>query len=190
MSYILLGLVLQATWGLRTNGLGPCTASACSPRWSIDRPGSCATGDHALVHMLHKLRTDRVIHVYRGLPGWLAGGWGDPLPPELCGLRNGNPGRPASAAAGFDSSRHGPPSRASQLTPLAIPKPPEIQPPPGWQHHYNITSLIIINRRLKSADPAHYSTIGLNIWPSANCWRGLAKFWHYCTGLPEYATLL
>ena len=26
-----------------------------------------------------------------------------------------------------------PPSRALRLMPLAIPKPPEIQPPPGWQ---------------------------------------------------------
>ena len=36
-----------------------------------------------------------------------------------------------------------PPSRASRLTLLAIPKPPEIQPPPGWQH---CDSLVVVEQ--------------------------------------------
>ena len=47
-------------------------------------------------------------------PGtWFAGGRGDPLPPELCGLRKGTPGRPASAAAGFDIGLHRAPDRCT-----------------------------------------------------------------------------
>ena len=34
----------------------------------------------------------------------------------------------------FENCSGGMPSRVSWLMPLTIPKPPEIQPPPGWQH--------------------------------------------------------
>ena len=50
--------------------------------------------------------------IIRGLPGWLAGGWGNPIPP-------GKYWRPAFAAAGFDI--HPPPHPDPPLPRVAHP---------------------------------------------------------------------
>ena len=46
-------------------------------------------------------------------PGGLPAGEATPSLPELCGLWKGNPGRPASAAAGFDIGLHRAPDRCT-----------------------------------------------------------------------------
>ena len=88
-----------------TNGIGPCTrASTCSPRWSVDRPGSCSTGSPALVRMLRRLRTDG--DDYRDLPGWFAGD--EATPSRQANMGGRHPRRPDSIYTHRSNSKRPP----------------------------------------------------------------------------------